>query len=547
MATEVKTKSQDVVKCHLCQEPVSFFCRRCGVNLCDPCVPVHLRLKTKFGHDIVEFSCKDDDDSCLCDSHPKHECAAYCDTCDLPICMLCVSVKHKSHKICELHDKLEDLQKDIVSKNIRLQSFRQNVKTLLNHTTNILSSLSSFYQGSKDEITDRGKIWKNLIDNHVKRLHQKLEDSKTENKGILLKQKKDFEEMILQIDEINRKAMQIQKSKNAMEVQKVKHLLDQKRTMTEFMQLTFPTFHKCKIDDKYIQTYFGYIERMPNIKMSLLEKNFIPGTDSSTRLLDVPSVSSVIDTGFPARHENHNRLYDMTVTDDKKVWVVGETNELKLFDLQGKLCRTVLIADIGVHICIYNKQVIFSDEDNKAIKTFNNYGKVVTLFRTKDWKPSGITSTASGDILVCLCTKHQSKVVRYSNTGTVLQEIQYDSHLKPLYSNAWHIDENVNGDIIVADLYMVVAVNRLGIHKYTYRVGYYSFGIGSNATDINGNVFVADRDGDMIHMLDIDGRFLRYIIPREGLQKPRAICMIGVGEMIVAEEQTGLVKRIKFM
>ena len=547
MATEVKTKSQDVVKCHLCQEPVSFFCRRCCDNLCDPCVLVHLRLKTKFGHDIVEFSIKDDDDSCLCDSHPKHECAAYCETCDIPICILCVSVKHKSHKICDLHDKLEDLQRDIIRKNDRLQSFRQNVEPLLDHTTRILSSLSTFYQGSKDEITDRGKIWQNLIINHVKKLHQELEDAKTENKGILLKQKKDFEEMILEIDERNTKAMQIQKSKNVMEVQKVKQLLEQKITMTDFMQFTFPTFNKCKIDGNYIQTYFGYIERMPKIKMSLLEKNFIPGTDFGRRLLDVPSVTSVIDTGFPASHGNNNRLYDIAVTDDKKVWVVGETNELKLFDLQGKQCLTVPVADIGVHICMYNKQVIFSDEDNKAIKMFNNYGKVVTLFRIKDWKPSGITGTASGDILVCLSTKNQSKVVRYSYTGSVLQEIQYDSDLKPLYRDTWHIEENVNGDIIVTEFDMVVAVDRLGIHKYTYRGGYYSFDVRSIATDIDGNVFVADCDGDMIHMLDINGGFLRYIIPREGLQNPRAICMIGVGEMIVGEEKTGLVKRIKFM
>ncbi|XP_078320206.1 uncharacterized protein LOC144621265 [Crassostrea virginica] len=229
--------------------------------------------------------------------------------------------------------------------------------------------------------------------------------------------------------------------------------------------------------------------------MSLLEKNFIPGTDSGRRLLDVPSVSSVIDTGFHASHENNNCLYDISVTDDKKVW---------------------------------NKQVIFSDEENKAIKTFNNYGKVVTLFRTKDWKPPGITGSASGDILVCLCRKHHSKVVRYSNTGTVLQEIQYDSDLKPLYRDAWHIDENVNGDIIVTDLDMVVAVDRLGIHKYTYWGENYSFDVRSIATDIDGNVFVVDCDGDMIHMLDINGRFLRYIIPREGLQNPRAICMIGV-------------------
>ena len=46
-------------------------------------------------------------------------------------------------------------------------------------------------------------------------------------------------------------------------------------------------------------------------------------------------------------------------------------------------------------------------------------------------------------------------------------------------------------------------------------------------------------------MLDRDGRFLRYIIPEGGIKAPRPVCMIGNGEMIVGEEKTGLVKRIK--
>ena len=102
MARKVKSQAQEVVVCNLCQEPVSFFCRRCGVNLCDQCALSHLRTKSKFGHDVVDFASKDDDDSFLCDSHPQHECLAYCKTCDVPICILCVSIKHKSHEISEI-------------------------------------------------------------------------------------------------------------------------------------------------------------------------------------------------------------------------------------------------------------------------------------------------------------------------------------------------------------------------------------------------------------------------------------------------------------
>ena len=66
-------------------------------------------------------------------------------------------------------------------------------------------------------------------------------------------------------------------------------------------------------------------------------------------------------------------------------------------------------------------------------------------------RPYGITGSASGDLLVCLCEDDQSKVVRYSSTGTVLQEIQYDWQGQPLYQNACYISENVNEEIIVTD------------------------------------------------------------------------------------------------
>ena len=111
---------------------------------------------------------------------------------------------------------------------------------------------------------------------------------------------------------------------------------------------------------------------------------------------------------------------------------------------------------------------------------------------------------------------------------------------------ACYIAENFNGDIIVTDnkKRIVIAVDRLGIFRYTYS-GRENDSVCSVVTDSIGNVYVADFNGDKIHMLDRDGRFLRYIIPEGGIKQPRAVCMIGDGEMIVGEQNTGLAKRIK--
>ncbi|XP_078323002.1 uncharacterized protein LOC144622256 [Crassostrea virginica] len=175
-------------------------------------------------------------------------------------------------------------------------------------------------------------------------------------------------------------------------------VLEEQETIKEIRQHTFPTFCECQIDENYLQTYFGYIEKTPERNVEVTERKLDCDVATDKKIIEVPTVSSVIDSGFPSDEKNNALLYDMA---------------------------------------------------------------------TKDWNPFGITDTSSGDLLLCLRKDDQSKVVRYSSTGTVLQEIQDDSQGQPLYQLAWYITENVNGDVIVTDLKrnVVIAVDRLGVFR----------------------------------------------------------------------------------
>ncbi|XP_052689816.1 uncharacterized protein LOC128167888 [Crassostrea angulata] len=560
-----KNEAQHFVECDLCPEPVSFFCRRCGVKLCDPCVLKHLRVKSKNGHDIVDFVSKDDDDTCHCDSHPQNDCSAFCKTCDVPICILCVSIKHKSHEISELSGKIEELLNVIARENDRLQLYKQELERILEHTAKQLSSISSFYKQRKDEVTARGEEWIKLIETTMKKLHMELDDMQKKHEDVLLKQKIEFEEKIRKLDEVNGKALKYQKSKNVTDMQTFIPAIQKQETLIEFSQYSFPTFCECEIDANDLQFYFGYVEKLQEKKISLNEKKSKEIEFFGKKILKIPTVASVVDTEFPAadsddddNDEGNNdedddddekgRLYDMAVTDDNRVWMGGEGRELKLFDLQGNLHHTVGITDTVMYLSMYNKHVVYTDHNDGAVKIVSDADTVETMFTTGDWEPYGVTSTASGDLLVCLRKDDQSKVVRYSGTGTVLQEIQYDSQCQPLYKNAVYISENVNGDIIVTDWKKnaVIAVDRLGIFRYSYSGQDSDFDVSSVAADSVGHVIVTDLNGDKIHMLDMDGRFLRYIIPEEGISRPSAVCILGHGEMMVGECMSGIAKRIKY-
>ena len=266
MASQVTTQGQENVECYLCQSPVSFFCRRCGVKLCDPCVTVHLRVKCITGHDVVEYVNKEDDDACFCDSHPENKCSAYCKMCDVPVCILCVSIKHKSHDVSELKDKIEELLICITRKNDQLQSSRRELKRAYDHMTNLMSSLPSYYQKRKNEVTTHGEELLKLISEAVQKLNQDLHDLKMEKNLVLQTQKDEYEEMIGELDEINRKSLKLQKSENVTEMMKFIPLIESQKTMENFTQYTFPTFQGSIIGKNSIETYFGYIENIQESK-----------------------------------------------------------------------------------------------------------------------------------------------------------------------------------------------------------------------------------------------------------------------------------------
>ena len=63
-------------------------------------------------------------------------------------------------------------------------------------------------------------------------------------------------------------------------MQKFIPVITEQKTMKEFTQYTFPTFNECKIDKNYMQTNFGFIEKMQEIKISLLGKRLTSESDS---------------------------------------------------------------------------------------------------------------------------------------------------------------------------------------------------------------------------------------------------------------------------
>ena len=153
----------------------------------------------------------------------------------------------------------------------------------------------------------------------------------------------------------------------------------------------------------------------------------------------------------------------------------------------------------------------------------------------------------------------QTKVVRYSGS-TEKQTVQLDNRGKPFYSSEGFINymfkymylgENRNLDICVADSYAgaVVVVSAAGKLRFRYTgppsTPQESFSPVGITTDSQAYILTSDFYDHLIHIIDQDGHFLRFI-QNCGLHNPRGLCVDSRDHLFVSELRTGTEKKVQY-
>ena len=113
------------------------------------------------------------------------------------------------------------------------------------------------------------------------------------------------------------------------------------------------------------------------------------------------------------------------------------------------------------------------------------------------------------------------------------------------------IIENDNGDICVADYYgkAVVVVNQAGEFRFKYqgnmsfKLTFESFNPGGIITNVNKQILITDDSMEIVHVIDRDGNFLRYIeYPSKG-----GLSIDADHNLVFGEEDTGKIRIIKYL
>ena len=179
-----KAKAPQKTQCEKCEESLATrFCRDCGQFVCNKCTELHKKWKEFSTHQIASLSVVQKEAANLvpptkkvmyCPKHRENFLKIYCETCGELICNDCTIRLHQGHNYDLVTDTFPKHKEEIVSS---LQPVKQQLATV-NKAVQALDTRTK-------EIEDQRMTVEADIHKHIDRLHQALEQRRTELVGQL--------------------------------------------------------------------------------------------------------------------------------------------------------------------------------------------------------------------------------------------------------------------------------------------------------------------------------------------------------------------------
>ncbi|XP_062621753.1 uncharacterized protein LOC134283311 [Saccostrea cucullata] len=554
--------AQDILLCDLCQTAaLHSHCKVCQINLCNVCVGEHLSDSSKR-HNVIPYKHRT---STLkypkCPKHSEKSCELYCEKCDIPVCSTCISssVEHKGHilsdslqKICLkrkiLEEDLNELEKTIYPV---YKEFEKDLKSKK-------ESFEEHYEKLATAVSKQEEIVQHKIHSIAKEHISNIHEMKNKHRAALNNQEKEIKHITSDVKHNMLELKKILDSDDVSLISEYNSRNSEFRCLPPKVNVLPPRFSTHWISREELHVMFGFLSTLCITKE---EHGYTMKTPEAVccppvkPLLDEPKRIATIQTRF-------ERLNSITCLSDEEIWTCGENQIIKLYNIQGKLLKSIKTRSDARNITVNRSRNLIYTDFRSVYEVINEQiRKVVKKQRAQgwgflyDWYPVSVCSTSSDDLLIIMrnhSSDRQSKVVRYSNF-TEKQTIQYDSEGQPLYSSdSTNVVENRNFDICVADkgANAVVVVNQTGKLRFRYtgtpsatNGSFYTYGI---TTDSQSHILTADYNNHCIHILNEDGQFLCCIYNRD-LYRPWTLCIDTRDNLYVNERYSGIIRKIKYM
>nr|XP_022309166.1 tripartite motif-containing protein 3-like [Crassostrea virginica] len=562
---------QDIVRCDLCETPVPpMCCDLCHINLCIACVGVHLSDRSKE-HQVVPF---EERGSTInypkCQKHPPKICELHCKHCNIPICVSCVSSgDHEHHKKVDILTNLSS-KKELIKKD--LQELKKLIRPKFQQAASEIPAQKAGVKQHSLKLTaalnKQGEALHKEINSLIQRKQTQIEDMDEQHLAAITTQEEVINKALHEIKQVILDLQNLLDSDDVCLVSEYTSRNGEFRSLPAQFQVTLPTFSPQEINREQLDQQLGSLSQLlityPLTDEATRTTEEHGGPKKTPGAVSSPPARPLRDKTLSDRPQilidipttGYNYLLSVSCLSDEEIWTSGDNEIMKLYNLKGELRESVQTKsgntpqDIAV---IRSGGLVYADPWDRSINLVSGT-QIQTLITLRGWEPLGLCSTSSGDLLVIMTSDdlQQTKVVRYSGS-TETQSIQQDDQGKPLYSSddIKYLSENRNSDICVADYNAgaVVVVSAAGKLRFRYtgppstlRGSFDPHGI---TTDSQANILTADFDNRRIHIIDQDGRFLRFL-HNCGLQNPRGLCVDSRDYLFVAERYTGKVKKLQY-
>ncbi|XP_078341958.1 uncharacterized protein LOC144627874 [Crassostrea virginica] len=547
--------AQDVARCDLCKTAIAqSYCDFCHVNLCKPCIGEH--ISADYGKHIIVAIHKRKSTLIYpkCETHQNKTCEYQCKDCNSFLCSRCLASKqhNQEHEFLELEEVFSSKKEHIKGDTKELENqILPAYEDIANDLKMQIARLDDEYKKLTTEMLKQREEIHREIDNAFHQMEKEIGEIKMKHHNILQKHLDEIKQLQSLVKQTLLGLNEMEESNEVSPTILYNSKIEEFSKLPPKVNISIPKFITKQMEREELCSLIGKLTPLSTTQEERVSTANKPNT-SVRELLDEPEVLNTIKTG-------HGSLRNVTCINEDQIWISGNIADIKCFNIQGVLQKTIKpkSGSAPKDIAVYSDEaLVYSHWSTRTVYKVKNdqTEEIITL---QEWTPVSLCVTSSGDLLVTMYSddETQSKVVRYSGS-TVKQTIQFDVEGQPLYSGKnyiKYISENRNLDICVADFgaSAVVVVNQAGKLRFRYtghpsRTKSKSFNPHGITTDSQSRIVTADCDNHCIHILDIDGQFLRYIDNCD-LNYPWGLCVDNNDCLFVCEYEKSNVKKIRYL
>ena len=571
MATDL----MNPVLCGECDNlAAKFHCNTCSVALCPSCKANHLKSGGITLHDVVPYAKKLNPKyltGLFCHNHNTDDPEYWCDNCSAPICNSCITNRHKGHPVSKLTAVLSEKRDAMLREMKRLRDITvyqwgEVLKEAQEITADFLDSIDK----TGNDLAGRGAEMHKHVDEILAQSQRALKTIEVSGLAKLKEQERYLTNRLQKLTDDVKRYEDILVDADTAALLRFKESSPQHKEKMKppaIETAPLPIFIKGQ-NMNSLEAMFGQLTNQALKRTStgtVLNKSSTsqqssqptegdktsipPALSSSTNINTHKSLVSKVSV---QSQFNVDAPYPQIVCVDQGLAWVKNWSKLELVNREGAVKNTIrtdlFISDLGL---TSDGSIILADYNNKCIKSVSEQQTIGTLFMTSG-QPDGLCCLQNDDIVVAFSKNR--KVEIYNRNGKVIQKLDY----KFRYPYKVAVNK-VNQDVCICDLDSAIsdtgkfiAVRHDGQLRYEYSgQGNEQFYPRKVCTDQMGYVLITDFCNHRVHILDLEGRFIQYLLTsKQGLQRPSAIDVDKEGYLWVGEYvnyNKGTVKVAKYV